>query len=235
MSVKQYRDMFPKASMFCSEYLEKVHYKHCKDIARKGGVANSKAGEGKTFEQRYGSKRAKELREKCRESIQKGWANPESVLNSKGYSLRMSTIKTGIPKTEKFKRYIRRHNSDNFKDTNFCKKWAISHRRKISDIEAITRKRLSKYFPKEWRYTGNFKFVIDGYNPDFINVNGKKACIEVFCDYYKLKKYDSIEQYKRSRRYHYGKFGWKVVFFNNREVAIGEEYFHRKMDKLVYC
>ena len=43
---------------------------------------------------------------------------------------------------------------------------------------------LEKLYPSEWKYTGDFSFWINGKNPDFINVNGKKKIIEFFGDYW---------------------------------------------------
>ena len=37
---------------------------------------------------------------------------------------------------------------------------------------------LNKMYPKEWKYTGDFSTIINGKNPDFINVNGQKKIIE---------------------------------------------------------
>lgn len=38
--------------------------------------------------------------------------------------------------------------------------------------------------PGEWRYVGDGALIIDGKNPDFVNVNGKKLLIELFGDYW---------------------------------------------------
>ncbi len=35
-----------------------------------------------------------------------------------------------------------------------------------------------------YKYTGNGTFLIDGINPDFVNCNGHKICIEVWGDYW---------------------------------------------------
>lgn len=46
--------------------------------------------------------------------------------------------------------------------------------------EATMRFILDKHFPGEWKYVGDFQTWIDGRNPDFINVNGRKAVVEVY-------------------------------------------------------
>jgi hypothetical protein len=43
---------------------------------------------------------------------------------------------------------------------------------------------LQKAFPNEWKYIGDGKVLIEGYSPDFININGKKQIIEMFGDYW---------------------------------------------------
>jgi very-short-patch-repair endonuclease len=43
---------------------------------------------------------------------------------------------------------------------------------------------LSELCPNEWKYVGNGDFIINGKNPDFVNVNGKKLIIELFGDYW---------------------------------------------------
>lgn len=43
---------------------------------------------------------------------------------------------------------------------------------------------LDNRYPGEWKYVGDGSFILDGYNPDFINVNGRKLIIELFGDYW---------------------------------------------------
>jgi hypothetical protein len=43
---------------------------------------------------------------------------------------------------------------------------------------------LNQLYPNEWKYTGDFSFMIGGKNPDFVNVNGQKKCIEHYGDYW---------------------------------------------------
>jgi hypothetical protein len=49
---------------------------------------------------------------------------------------------------------------------------------------------LDKLYPKQWKYTGDWSFVVGGKNPDFTNINGKKQVMELFGTYhhgYKLR------------------------------------------------
>jgi len=43
---------------------------------------------------------------------------------------------------------------------------------------------LKRLYPEEWKYVGDGAIIINGKNPDFINVNGYKLIIEVFGDYW---------------------------------------------------
>jgi very-short-patch-repair endonuclease len=43
---------------------------------------------------------------------------------------------------------------------------------------------LEELYPGEWKFTGDFSFVINGKNPDFVNCNGQKKVIELFGDYW---------------------------------------------------
>ncbi len=46
--------------------------------------------------------------------------------------------------------------------------------------EAKLDRMLQQLFPGEYKYTGNGSFIIDGMNPDWVNVNGQKKVIELF-------------------------------------------------------
>jgi len=88
-------------------------------------------------------------------------------------------------------------------------KLSNEHRRKVSEAtkrswknpEVVERKRLAfnlhpnkpetfifslleKLYPGEWKYTGDFSFMIGGKNPDFVNCNGQKKCIEHYGTYW---------------------------------------------------
>ena len=43
---------------------------------------------------------------------------------------------------------------------------------------------LQSICPGEYKYVGDFSFILGGKNPDFMNVNGKKKLIELFGDYW---------------------------------------------------
>lgn len=57
--------------------------------------------------------------------------------------------------------------------------------------ERFLKQVLDAYYPGEWKYTGNGEVWLGIYNPDFLNINGRKAVIELFGDYWHSK--DSAE------------------------------------------
>lgn len=64
---------------------------------------------------------------------------------------------------------------------------------------------LDTHFPNEWKYVGDFKFWIEGRNPDFININGKKAIIE----YNGHWKHTKVKDEAKTQ--HYAKYGFKTL------------------------
>jgi len=77
---------------------------------------------------------------------------------------------------------------------------------------------LQKSFPNEWKYVGNGTFLIGYKNPDFVNINGKKICIEVYHDYFKIRDFGSCKNYEQVRGKHFAKYGWKTIFINGNEL-----------------
>lgn len=59
---------------------------------------------------------------------------------------------------------------------------------------------LKHRWQEDWKYVGDGQCVIGGKVPDFININGKKAIIEVFGHYWH-KKTDAATRTKHFKRY----------------------------------
>lgn len=60
------------------------------------------------------------------------------------------------------------------------KAWGI----KPNKPEIFLTNLLNDLYPNEWKYTGDFSFMINGKCPDFVNCNGQKKIIEIFGDYW---------------------------------------------------
>lgn len=58
-----------------------------------------------------------------------------------------------------------------------------------------------------YEYTGDGRFLIGYKNPDFVNINGEKICIEIGNTFH----HDS--NYERERIVHFAKYGWKCIVF----------------------
>lgn len=71
---------------------------------------------------------------------------------------------------------------------------------------------LNRMYPGEWKYTGDFSFMIGGKNPDFVNVNGYKKCIEFNGTYW--HKGDL----KGKRERIFAKYGWDTLVIWDHEL-----------------
>ena len=81
-----------------------------------------------------------------------------------------------------------------------------------TQLEKDFSKFLHSSFPNEWKYSGDGSFLIGIKNPDFIHLS-KLKCIEVFYSYYKIRDFDSIENYISRRGNYFKQFGWDSLFF----------------------
>lgn len=79
---------------------------------------------------------------------------------------------------------------------------------------------LRESFPNEWLFVGNGQLIINGKCPDFTNVNGKKALIELYGDYWHRgeKPEDRISMFR--------KFGFDTLVIweselKNKDLVLG--------------
>ncbi len=70
-----------------------------------------------------------------------------------------------------------------------------------------------------YRYVGDGKVIFEGYNPDFINVNGAKGIIELFGDYWHTTRIKRWRDTEGGRSYHFSKFGFKTLVLWENELA----------------
>jgi len=71
---------------------------------------------------------------------------------------------------------------------------------------------------------GNFKFWVDGKNPDFVNVNGKNKLIELFGDYWHR---NDIPQKKIN---HFKKYGFDTLVIWEHELSEYGAVVHKLME-----
>jgi hypothetical protein len=107
--------------------------------------------------------------------------------------------------------------------------WKVSENRKKILNEEMLERRLKGLFKRPtslekqfieliqhnnlpYMYVGDGSFLIGYKNPDFININGKKICIETRPkDMCKIWNKCSAEDYQNKRCEHYRKYGWKCI------------------------
>lgn len=81
-----------------------------------------------------------------------------------------------------------------------------AQRRKPNKVESFLRDRLGRYFPGEWKYTGDGDIWIGRRNPDFTNINGRKAVIELFGTRFHWREGEEERKVE-----HYRQYGFKCV------------------------
>jgi G:T-mismatch repair DNA endonuclease (very short patch repair protein) len=79
---------------------------------------------------------------------------------------------------------------------------------------------LDGLYPNEWKYVGDGAIIIEGRNPDIININGKKAIVEVFGDYWHGFKHtrECPLIHELDRIDTYTKYGYKTLILWEHEL-----------------
>jgi len=63
-----------------------------------------------------------------------------------------------------------------------------------------------------YKYTGDGSFLIGYKNPDFVNTDGQKVCIEV------ANTFHHNEDYEEKRKEHFAKWGWHCIVFRTDKL-----------------
>lgn len=111
------------------------------------------------------------------------------------------------PPSEELKKHLSEVQKKNWADPKFARRMAASQNRKPNWDEILLGISLEKNFPGEWAYVGDGKVWIEGRNPDFININGKKLVIELFGYYWHLERARTDDD-EADRINHYSKYGF---------------------------
>jgi len=101
----------------------------------------------------------------------------------------------------------------------YVKKIMIATRRSPNKSEMFLENILNLHFPGQWKYTGDGRdgTSIGGKVPDFININGFKAVIEVFSDYWHSLR-QSYSRTAPGTLEHYSNYGFRCLILDYREV-----------------
>ena len=75
-----------------------------------------------------------------------------------------------------------------------------------------------KRFHLPFKYTGDGKLTIHGFNPDFVNCNGAKVIIEVFGDYWHGKRARTWKETELGRIMIFNSFGFKCIVLWEKEL-----------------
>lgn len=119
-------------------------------------------------------------------------------------------------------------------DPEFIRKLVIGQNRRPTMPEKKLLEILNKYFPNEWKYTGDGSFSIEGYWPDFTNCNGRKEVIELFGDYWHSPKVigDDWRRSELGKIMAYNSFGYHcLVIWQHELKELSEEEIVEKICK----
>ena len=117
---------------------------------------------------------------------------------------------------------------ERWKDEDFACYMSQAWNRKPNERELQLLSVLDRHFPNEWKYTGDGslpEYWIEGRNPDFMSVNGKKQVIEVFGYYWHL--YQPNRPSEEELIAHYKEYGFDCLVFWEYDVYDEEEVVKR--------
>jgi len=96
--------------------------------------------------------------------------------------------------------------------------------KKPNNIEKFITSQLLILFGEDYEYVGNFRVWLDGKNPDWINVNGKKKVIEFFG-----RRWHKPED-EQDRKDRYKKFGYDTLIIWSEELKDMEKLKKKLID-----
>jgi len=129
-----------------------------------------------------------------------------------------------------------------FRGGKRCKSCAVKeqHRNNIFDYRRAPNKPETLLFnlfkislPKEYKFVGNNKIVIDTFNPDFINCNGQKKIIELFgCYWHKCQQcgFGNGKKVDNRKLKVYKKYGYKTLIIWEHELKQPEQVIAKIME-----
>ncbi len=105
-----------------------------------------------------------------------------------------------------------------WKDPEFAAEMSEAQCRKPNNTELQLLSILNKHFPSAFEYTGDGKVWIEGRNPDFTNINGRKLVIEMFGDFWHDPTWFPKRPSREELIAHYKKYGFDCLVFDEYEV-----------------
>ena len=113
----------------------------------------------------------------------------------------------------------------NPKSQEHIRKLFLASGKKPNKTEIFTDTLVKIACPEEFIYSGNGKIWIEGKNPDWFNVNGKKQVIEMLGTYWHGEKKTGRTNGQEERRLksHYAKYGYDCLIIWQSELKYQEE------------
>ena len=181
---------------------------------------------GKTWEQRMGIEKAAALREKLRllykgkhhsiERIEKNRLGHLGVKHSFEHIRKVALANTGQKRSAEYSLMKSKMWKLKWQNPTFREKMLVATNKPLNKSEEQLLNLLNKFYPSEWKFVGDGKFWITyknyHYNPDFINVNGKKLIIELFGKHW----HQEDEEIIRSEAFAH--YGYKTLFVWDYEL-----------------
>ena len=114
-----------------------------------------------------------------------------------------------------------------YKHTQETKNKMRDARKKVRTPACFTKPELKfmgicRKYRLPFRYVGNGKFWIENINPDFVEINGKKICVEIFGGYWHSSLYGKKIPYKRTYKGRIAtlkKYGWRCIVLWDNELS----------------
>ena len=195
---------------------------HTEETKKKIGEANSEANKGyrhtkeakiKMSEKKkgknhplWGKHLTKETKRKMSEANKgnKNWLGKHHTEETKR---KISEIRRGYKHTKETKRKLSKSVKQLWQNSEYrnetVKAQMLGNQIKPNKPELQLQGILNELYPNDWQYVGDGKVILNGFCPDFININGKKQIIEMNGDYWhnranaKEKDPRKIETYKQ--------------------------------------
>jgi len=125
---------------------------------------------------------------------------------------KMSLARRGVPKTPEYRRKMHLK----WEDPDFVNKIMEIRNAKPNKAELTLSNILEEICPNQFRYNGDFSLGIslNGYIPDFVNVNGKKQVIEFFGSYWHQRP----NRGETERINRYLEIGWNCLVIWDTEL-----------------
>lgn len=78
-----------------------------------------------------------------------------------------------------------------------------------------------------YKFVGDGKFFIENKCPDFVNTNGMKVAIEVYCKLHKEEFRGGVDLWMKNRTEIFNRYGWKLLFFESKDIRNSEQILRR--------